>query len=207
MFWHEVKALITHPFITTTGMRAARQATALIPRHLKKETPQSVAGRYSIVFHYDGKPGYQREGSEMLFWESRAGFMLCYRSPWRPWRRPVAFIDYDVGGRTLLVRQIQGVKGKQDVLSLLHWERLLFATSVEYGKVLDVDEVCSLPALLCWHYPKPESMDKLECQARAQRMHVLYDKTPKRCDFAWCDARKRFVYRIAPVTAHDLRAV
>lgn len=122
-----------------------------------------------------------------MFYDAPYTFRLCYDS------EPIASISFSAEDGAVLVRQIQGVKGSQDKLKPLKWERALLAVVCDWVADNNVPEVMVLPS----HKNRWSNISVSE----SGRMR--YDVTAKRSGFVY--DKEMDVYRksITPVNIHQ----
>ncbi len=172
---------------------------ALIEEHIKKsQTHRHNASRYLLDFSAARNSGRRMPHPE-IYWETSFGFVLCAREGSAV--IPIAAIGFEIRSNRLVVRQVQGVRGRKEHLRPLHWERLLYRVAISFGRILGIETVHVLPARQSDYYPlgNPEvgcALSRKESIARAQRMHIVYDKESVRCGFKWCEGTQTFMFAL-----------
>ncbi|MBU6491005.1 hypothetical protein KGQ25_02540 [Patescibacteria group bacterium] len=166
-----------------------------------KKTHAEDANRYKYKLDFSAS---RRIGRRMLYpeiyFETASGFVLCVHGAARD--IPIAVIGFEKKSKRLVIRQLQGVKGAKEYLCPLHWERLLYRAVILFGRELKLEAVHVLPACQSPYHPfgNPEAAQKLtpeECEVRAQRMHLVYDREPVRCGFKWCENTRTFAFTLS----------
>lgn len=103
--------------------------------------------------------------------------------------KPVANVSFDIEGRALVVRQIQGVRRNHCLLgNRFKWERMLLKVAIDWTKELGLERIEVIRATESSWYPESMkdarySVPKEEDEKRAARMHMRYDVTPRRMGF------------------------
>ncbi len=165
-------------------------------RYHIKESQQEVPGSYGIDFCASRKTG-QRTVYPEIYWETQFGFVLFVREA--SGYTPIASIGFEKKSTYLFVRQLQGVKGMKKFLCPLHWEKLLYVTVVKFARELGLKEVRVCPAEKSNYHPFGNSecargLTLSECAQRAERLHLIYNVTPKKCGFIWDEDSRTHTY-------------
>lgn len=162
----------------------------LLNAHVKQSRTIDVR-KYGIAFSAGFEDyGYRRPFPE-IWWETRLGFVLTYED------QAIACIGYVNMRPGLLIAQVQGVKGKKELLAPLHWEKLLFACVTLHARELAKPEVACIPAKRNPFYnrvPGEPPLTDEELEARRARMRLLYDRTARKLGFVWFDDLNLYRY-------------
>jgi len=67
--------------------------------------------------------GYRRKDKRRIYWETKCGFVLYCDGV------PIASIGFDKEEDHLFIRQVQDVRGSQEHMAPLRWERFLWMRS------------------------------------------------------------------------------
>ncbi|MBI3572058.1 hypothetical protein HY091_00790 [Candidatus Kaiserbacteria bacterium] len=174
------------------GRLVAAENDDLIRQALKAGVEPAEAARYSVEFFECKHTGYHTVNASSIYWESKSGFVLSYNG------RAIACTAVEVKRTHLFIKQVQGVSGFKQELGLLRWERLLFKIAAEYARALGLREARSIRSEDQRYYPENGRSAQLDDhRQRAERMHVIYDKTPLRLGFRWSAERNAFVLPLA----------
>lgn len=84
---------------------------------------------------------------------------------------------------TILVKQIQGVRGMQEELSLFRWEKMLLQIVIDWARENGFEKVSVIRAEDSEWYRK-------EDKERCNRMYLKYDVTARRMGFKYDEKRK-----------------
>ena len=80
----------------------------LLPKFIKKNSTPTDLGEYSISISasYDLQFDRRREYYSEIYWDTRYGFVLCYKS------KPIANIGFELSWNGLEIKQIRGIAAK-----------------------------------------------------------------------------------------------
>lgn len=153
--------------------RASRPFNKIFRKELTNFLKDGESGRgYSVRSAEEGLGWVQG-----IYWDAPCGIVLLKRG------RPIACIGFSRADSGLFVKQIQGLKGCQDALSHLRWERLLLAVVIEYARSEGCQEVRVQSA----------EQNHWYSETYAERFRMRYNTTARRSGLQWDEEAKNFV--------------
>lgn len=129
-----------------------------------------------------------------------ARFMLFFTL--RDWlglkkKKVLASLGFEVSEDTLIIEQLQGVKGNHNLLQPFRWEQMLVAVCIEWAKKNRARSVAMLPSRRnpWWQEECPNlSAETVEMiRTRQQRLHIRYDVTAQRMGFVFDEEKDLFI--------------
>jgi len=151
-----------------------------LPRWIKKEkagTENLYSVDISLGKSHGRRPPYNRE----IYWDAPYGIVLLHETV------PVACIGFDFGRQNIYIKQIQGVREKQTILSGIRWERLLIEIVIRCGKHFGFKNIRILRAKENFYYFRDYDPDEVygpkNYIPRNRRLEMRYDVTAERRGF------------------------
>ncbi len=164
----------------------------LILRYAKEGVPSGIIAKYDVrpVDDQQTLSNTRRANIENVFFDGDRALFLTYQGI------GAAFISYQKTRKAegaLLVKQIQGVPGKQLKLQPLRWEVLLISALIQYARSLPgIQQILIQPAEQHGFYaspslPYPSGSRKYREESKRiqEMMRLRYNKMPERIGFEW----------------------
>ncbi len=98
---------------------------------------------------------------------------------------PICNIGFDLekDSNFIIVKQIQGVRGRQKEFSSLRWEKMLLQIVIDWAKQNGLKKVSVIRSVDSGWYRKADT-------ARCERMYMKYDVTARRMGFKFDESKK-----------------
>lgn len=136
---------------------------------------------YSLYAYRSKKEGYGSVELHAIYVDAVFSFILFKD------KNPIANIGFNIeADNSILVKQIQGVRGRQDELGFLRWEKMLLQIVMDWARRNKFKKISVIRSIDSkWH----RDYDK----ERRERMYLKYDVTARRMGFKY-DVNKKLYF-------------
>ncbi len=175
-----------------------RKAGIDLRPYLERFSKSSCPTRFSYLLFSErrGEDGHYSKKFKLcyplgsVYYDASYGFVLAARM-FSVFKFPVAVIGFgaDTNNSTVIIKQIQGVRGAADFLAGIRWEKLLVSVVVDWARLHGAKKVEIIRAQDNFWYNCGDG-------ERMHRMRFHYDVTAKRCGFRLDEKTKLYVLHL-----------
>ncbi len=140
--------------------------------------------RYSYHISFGVFSEQSMRGRSAIWWDVQYGIIL------RKDKKDIACIGFDIKAKEnrIVVVQMQGVKGRSQLLENIRWERMLLDCVIAAAQRIGYREVAVAPASKNKWCKDAEKYNP----ERLKKFQLRYDVTAKRSGFAWDKERELY---------------
>lgn len=158
----------------------------ILPLFIKKDYKEKIKPeKYSMKCYFQRGPVEELFASG-VYNDAGVIFVLFTKCAWwKNYQEPIAWISFDEikDENAIIIRQIQGARGKQGILQFFRWEKLLVNIILDWAKEKEYKKIRIIKANQSTWYKRENIIISYAQETHQKNMLLRYDKTAQRMGF------------------------